>query len=186
VVIHDWSEASQGLPTLSPRNELGAGSLREGPGLAFVVKNDTGMTIPPYLLPGRFSDYARLLLKRWRDILVELARLAGRTEPFTLGFYISAELEAAHERSDGHGDILYVNPVEVTQNPGGSRCLRKRWKFTAPGNWKLLATAIHEWTHFEGFRDHDEEFAGRATDLTSMVLQNRQRFARLFDRGGFR
>lgn len=155
-------------------------------GLEFIVKNDTGMVIPAYYLPDGFSSYARILVQRWRDILLELALLLGRREAFALGFYFSADLEAAHEKSSQYGHILYVNPVEIIRNPSGARSLCKRWRFDGLGNWKLLATALHEWTHLEGFADHDESFGCRLTDLTALALQNLKRFGRLFDRGGAR
>ena len=152
----------------------------------FVVKNDTGLVIPAYYLPENFGRYAQLLVHRWRDILVELARLLAHREPFAIGFYFSEGLEAAHEKSQNYGHVVYVNPIAVTHNPGGSRSFAKRWKFDAAGNWRLLATALHEFCHLEGFGPHNEEFACRLSDLTALVLQNLKRFGRLFDRGGGR
>ena len=38
----------------------------------------------------------------------------------------------------------------------------------------------------EGSGPHNEEFACRLSDLTTLVLQNLKRFGRLFDRGGGR
>lgn len=153
-------------------------------GLEFIVKNDTGMAIPAYYLPDGFSAYARILVQRWRDILLGLALLLGRREAFALGFFFSADLEAAHEKNSHYGHILYVNPVGVVRGPSGARSLCKRWRFDAAGCWKLLATALHEWTHLEGYADHDEAFSSRLTDVTALVLQNLKRFGRLFDRGG--
>ena len=152
----------------------------------FVVKNDTGLVIPAYYLPENFGRYAQLLVQRWRDILVELARLLAHREPFAIGFYFSADMEAAHEKSQNYGHIVYINPIEVTHNPGGSRSFAKRWKFDAAGNWRLLATALHEFCHLEGYGPHNEEFACRLSDLTALVLQNLKRFGRTFDRGGGR
>jgi hypothetical protein len=161
-------------------------SFRHLCGLEFLLKNDTGLALPRHFMPEGFGAYAQRLLGRWRDVLLELARLTARHEPFTLGFFISADLDAAYEQSDAHGHVLYVNPAVVTQNPGGSRSLARRWKFDAKGCWQLLATAIHEWVHREGHSGHDETFAGRQTDLTTLVLQNLKRFGRLFDRGGMK
>jgi hypothetical protein len=153
------------------------------PPFEFVAKNDTGMAIPSFYLPEAFSAYSRMLVRCWASILLEMAALSGRQEAFALGFYFSAELEAAHEESRDYGHILFVNPIIVTDNTGGSRSLRRRWKFNASGRWQLVATALHEWIHFEGFRDHNEDYSTRLSDLTAIVLQNVKRFGRLFNSG---
>jgi len=195
--VHNEAQAGQGLETILLRarcssegtTALGASTQAvTGPSaaaaMAFIIKNDTGLRIPRYFLPEGFGGYAQRLLSRWRDILLELARLTGRDEEFSLGFYFAADLEAAYERGQRWGHIVYVNPAVVRQQPGRPRSFAKRWKFDARGNWQLLATAIHEWCHLEGFGGHDEAFACRQTDLTTLVLQHLKRFGRLFDRGG--
>ena len=147
---------------------------------AFYSKNETGMKIPAWFLPGELmSGYSRALIGRWGALLAELATLTGRTEPFAIGFIFSEETEAEYEQRDGQR-IVYVNPAVIERKAGRSRTLKNRWKFSAAGNWQLLATAIHEWTHFLGRRIHDEDFAGSQTELTGKVLANRTKFSRHF------
>lgn len=154
----------------------------------FHIKNETGLKIPEWFKPDTFSDYSKRLVSNWISLLVELAVLTGLKKKFAVGFCFNEAGETGDGESEGEYEVVngqnvvFVNPATITNQRGKPRQIKTKWKFSANGNWELLALAIHEFVHLEFGHGttHDEEFAGRQTDLTALVLQNRTLFGRHF------
>ena len=130
----------------------------------FHVRSEIEGKVPAWYFPGTFSENSKRLVSNWIAVLVEMAVLTGSQHPFSVGFVFDPEVEGLHEREQGHS-VLYVAPALIVKQQGKARQLKTRWKFDSVGNWRLLALAAHEWTHFEGFASHDENFSNRLTDL---------------------
>ena len=145
----------------------------------FFLKSEIGGKIPSWFLPGGFSDNSKRLITNWIGLLVELASITGLKKVFSIGFIFDPDCEGQYERENGE-DVVYVSPVDIVQKEGMPRQLKVRWKFDAAGNWRLLALALHEFCHLEGYSSHDEDYAGRLTDLFAIALQNRTRLSRHF------
>lgn len=148
----------------------------------FIIKNETGMEIPGYFLPEQpeFSVYSQKLVRIWGRLLLELHQLLNHSACFAIGFLFDEDNEAEFE--DGRfGPVYYINPsVVVRQQLSGSRSLRKRFKLTE--RHRLLAIAVHEIVHGLGYYRHDEEYAGRLTDVMGVVMANLRRFNKCFVR----
>ena len=145
----------------------------------FFLKSEIGGKIPSWFLPNGFSDNSKRLITTWIGLLVELAAITGLKKTFSIGFIFDPEVEGQYERENGE-DVVYVSPATIVEKPGMPRQLKVKWKFNAAGNWTLLALALHEFCHLEGYSSHDEDYAGRLTDLFALVLQNRTRLSRHF------
>lgn len=143
----------------------------------FIVKNETEMVVPDCYLPAseQFGHYSQRLARTWGNLLLELHKMLDLESTFAIGFVISADSIAQHEKSSEFGTVYYVNPAEVVkQQSSESKSLRRRWKLTDRG--ALLATAIHEVVHGMGFSAHDESYAAMLTEVMGQVFQQRQRF----------
>ena len=145
----------------------------------FYLKSEVGGTIPSRFLPHSFSANSRRLISSWISLLVELASLTKLDKSFSVGFIFDKDSLAQYER-EGDRHVVYINPAKLIQETGKARQLHTRWKFDAAGNWELLATAVHEFCHLEGYGRHDQDYANRLTDLMSLVLANRARFSKYF------
>lgn len=154
-------------------------------GLDFVLKDEVGLRIPDYYLPGTMGAYGRGLLSRWVTCLSELGSVLKCSTPFSVGFLFSEDTLAQHESTPELGHVLYVNPVKITGGDGKPRTMTKAHSLDAAGSWRILGTAVHEFVHLMVDNPyHDEDFAGRLDDAFTEVLRNHKRFARLFNRGG--
>ena len=121
-----------------------------------------------------FSDHAHWLVKAWAGCLVELHARSEVDHKFSVGFVLSEEVEAEFEKSPEYGIVYYLNPCVI-----GKRSISRRWKKTNRG--QIAAVAAHEFVHGGlGLSYHGEEFAGRLTDVTGMVLNHWRLFARHF------
>lgn len=143
----------------------------------FIVKNETEMVVPDCYLPAseQFGHYSQRLARTWGNLLLELHKMLDLESTFAIGFVISADSIAQHEKSTEFGTVYYVNPAEIVkQQSSESKSLRRRWKLTDRG--QLLATAIHEVVHGMGFSAHDESYAAMLTEVMGQVFQQRQRF----------
>ena len=147
----------------------------------FIVKNTTGMEIPTHYLPSEFSDYSRRLTRIWISVMLALHDLFNKQATFSVGF-IFDEDRAAEFESGAYGDVYYINPIQIVkQDNNNSRSMAKRWKFTPAGRWAILSKALHEYVHGAvGLHGHDELYSSHLTELTGVVLKERQRFNRCF------
>lgn len=145
----------------------------------FVIKNVTGMEIPSYFLPEQpeFSVYSQKLIRIWGMLLLELHQLLDHSASFAIGFLFDEDSEAEYEVGR-FGSVYYINPAVVTRQQSGSRSLRKRFKLTE--RHRLLSIAVHEIVHGLGYSHHNEEYAGRLTDVMALVMANLRRFNKCF------
>lgn len=141
----------------------------------FFLKSTLGVKIPAYFKPDEFSNYSKMLLDRWVGLLMLIADITDYQEPFSVGFLFDTDNRAEVETTSEHGRIVYVNPVAVNEK---TKSLSNYWGFTSAGNWELLSTAIHEFVHLTGYSDHDEQYANRLTETTTVVFKNLKRFRR--------
>lgn len=143
----------------------------------FIVKNTTGMDIPIHYLPSDFSDYSKRLARVWIATLLALHDLFNKEVTFSVGFIFDEDRDAEFERGV-YGDVYYINPIKIVkQDNTNSRSMAKRWKFTSAGRWAIVADALHEFVHGAvGLHGHDELYSSSLTELTGVVLKERQRF----------
>lgn len=154
--------------------------LRSMLGHEFIIMNNLGMQIPNYYEPGTFSTYSTKLVRYWTRILLQLWEMREHDTPFSVGFVFDTDCEAMHKKENGK-HIFFINPIKVVeQNASKSRSLKARWSFTPEGKWKLFADAVHEYAHFLGHSQHDEDFAAQLTDLLGWSTYNRDKFNKCF------
>lgn len=132
----------------------------------FYLRNELDQKIPDKVIPGTFSKNSVWLINVWAAVLVEIATLAKNNEPFSIGFVFSDEAAAQYEYSYPD-NILYVNPLTEDHKN----------RFSSKNVWDLVAAAVHEYCHLEGYTRHDEKYATRLTDLMGIVLANRSKIS---------
>ena len=155
----------------------------------FVVQNLTNYKLHKKFFPSTFSEQVRILASLWTNA-VKNALLAvsdnGMTPiAFSVGFVFERESEdmalAMHEKCWEVGHIFYINPAICAGGTGE----RSGWglRYPRPKSREvrnaLQAMALHEVTHCQGFRSHDELFAARLT-------RNVEQFFDYVGRKGFR
>lgn len=141
----------------------------------FYLRNEVGMSIPPRYRPNdEMSFYSRRLVKKWAFYLLQLHQLFKRSARFSVGFVFSEDAEALYEACSERGVVYYINPVKIVkQRNSNSRSLKNR--FSSREDSLLLMTALHEFVH--GICEyHDEEYAGKLTEMAAVVFKNRKLF----------
>lgn len=136
----------------------------------FYLKSDLDIEIPAKYFPDTLSKNSKQLLEVWAKLLVELATLTNSYRCFSIGFVFSETSIAEYECFEGN-HIIYINPAKLEDGN-----LLNRW--TAKNHWDLVSSAIHEFVHLEGYHSHNEEYAGRLTNLMSLVMENLTKFRR--------
>jgi hypothetical protein len=145
-------------------------------GSNFLIKNETDLKIPNYYDPGsgQFSTYSTKLVRIWGRIMVEMHRLFDHEAEFSVGFVFDDSTEAEFESGD-YGKVYFLNPCKIVeQSSSYSKSFKKRFKLTERD--RLIVLGLHEFIHGLGFQWHGEEYAGKLTDLASIVMKNRKRF----------
>lgn len=147
----------------------------------FIVKNNAHMQIPMHYLPSNFSDYSLKLATIWTKLMLSLHELFNKQREFSVGFIFDPDVEAEYERGE-YGDVYFISPTSIIkQDSSNSRSMAKRWKFNPSGRWALLSRALHEFVHgAAGMSGHGEDYSSTLTDLTGVVLKERQRFNKCF------
>lgn len=146
----------------------------------FVLKNDTGLKIPEWFTPDGFSDYSKRLIWRWMGCLVTLADVYGVTKPFSVGFIFTEEPVEAEWEKDAEGETIYVKAADVVRHPGRSPVIKAKWSLTGNAIWDLVSYAAHEFVHMLGYGTHDENYAGKLTEVLATCLRERTRLAKVF------
>lgn len=142
----------------------------------FVIKNETDLQIPNYYLPDsqEFSQYSQKLVRIWGRLLVELHRLFEHEADFAIGYIFDESAEAEYEVGD-YGKVYYLNPAKVVEQLcSSSKSFKKRFKLTERN--RLLSIALHEFVHGIGYGPHNEDYAGKLTDMLAVVMDERKRF----------
>ncbi len=143
----------------------------------FILKNETTLKIPDYYQPDsdQFGTYGKKLARMWGRLVLELHRMYSLEQEFAIGFVFSDDAEAQYEKTREYGVVYYLNPAEIaTQKNSESKSLRKRFALTERD--RVLAIAVHEFVHGLGFSGHDENYAGKLTDVFARVMKERKRF----------
>ena len=144
---------------------------RSACGHEFLIKNTTGLKVPEHYLPGSFSAYSLRLVELWRKCLLELHAIFGKGDTFSIGFLFDAENAAECESTSKFGKVLYINPaVIVSQKESQSRSLKRRWNFTSAGKYAIMAIALHEYVHADGYNGHNEEYSSQLTTLQGVLM----------------
>lgn len=148
----------------------------------FVIKNTTGMVIPLHYRPEEFSEYSEKLTKIWSRVMLALHDLFGKEATFSVGFIFDESREAEYECTHEYSKVYYINPISIVkQDNSNSRSMSKRWKFNAAGRWAIVADALHEFVHGTmGLSAHDECYSSTLTQMTGVILRERQKFNRCF------
>jgi hypothetical protein len=167
-----FSDSGAGIrDVVQARHEEPAGVLA----MEFIIKNCMARRdVPKEFDPGSnaFSDHAHWLAEAWAKCLLELHRAFGIHDAFSVGFLFSEEIEAEFEKSSEYGRVYFVNPL----------CYSKRGhrrRFSKSEKHRLIALAAHEFVHgaFDLGR-HDEEYAGKLTEVLGIVLKHVRKFNR--------
>lgn len=148
-------------------------------GHSFILKNETGMTIPNHFTPEEFSDYSKKLVKCWAKCMMKLHEVLEVSDDFSVGFVFSESCEAEAENAD-YGRVYYINPAQVVQQRHSqSRSFRKRFKLTE--RHRILSIAAHEMVH-GGFQlgPHNEEYANKLTDVFGIIMARIKDFNECF------
>jgi len=142
----------------------------------FVIKNETDLVVPEYYKPDseEFSTYSKKLARIWGRLMLQLHRTFEHEASFAIGFIFSDDTVAEYEEGD-YGKIYYLAAAEVVEQRGTySKSWKKRFKLTDRN--RMLSLALHEFVHGLGYDIHDEEYAGKLTDMLSKVLDRRKDF----------
>ncbi len=142
-------------------------------GPQFILKNTTGMKTPVHYTPGeKFSQYSRELVRSWTALLLKLHQLSDVGGEFSVGFVLDDENEAEHE-TGVWGRVYYVNPTKVAESEGGRRSISPRFSSAWQGRHELISLAAHEFVHGAwDLKEHDEDYAGKLTDVMALVLRH--------------
>lgn len=143
----------------------------------FILKNETTLAIPLYYHPGlkEFGAYGKKLARIWGRLVLELHQMLGLETEFGIGFVFSEDVEAQYEKTSEYGTVYYLNPAKIVEQVGSSS---KSWKkrFALTERDRILAIAVHEVVHGLGYSSHNEEYAGKLTDVFAQVMKERKRF----------
>lgn len=178
-VYHENVDAGPGIHAAAYTTSFSAPAPRRQVatlGTEFILKNETDLKVPAHFDPGsgEFSSHSMKLTRIWGRIMVELHRLFDVEAEFSIGFIMSEDCEAEYEEGT-YGKVYYLNPAEVVeQKSSASKSFRKRWALTDRD--ELIMTGLHEFVHGLGKSQHDEQYAGKLTDMAAKVMKNRKRF----------
>jgi len=143
----------------------------------FVIKNETDLVVPTYYRPDEadFSSYSRKLARIWGRLMLQLHRTFDHEADFAIGFIFPEDETEAEFEEGRFGRVYYIAPaLLVEQSTTYSKSWKKRFALTERN--RVLSVAVHEFVHGLGFGTHDEEYAGKLTDLMAKVMDNRKDF----------
>jgi len=159
----------QGGMKLIPVSKEDVATVTLGP--EFILKNATGMKTPVRYVPGEhFSNHSKELVLAWTAVLLKLYQLHNVSGEFSVGFVFDDESEAEHE-TGVYGRVYYLNPAKIVET-NGRRCMEARYTSAWSNRHNLIALACHEFVHGLGFKDHDEDYASKLTDVTQMAMKH--------------
>jgi hypothetical protein len=161
--------AEGGIRLVVQSKEDAPGTVSVGP--QFILKNSAGVKAPCWMVPGeRFSGTSRDLVRAWTGILLKLHQVCNRGGEFSVGFVLDEESEAEHERGV-YGQVYYLNPAKVSAD--GKRSVSSRYAGAWQDRHTLISLALHEFVHGAyGLAEHDEDYAGKLTDVTATALRH--------------
>jgi len=150
-------------------------------GTDFVIKNETDLVVPKHFDPGsrQFSSYSAKLVRVWGRLMLQMHKLFGHEDSFSVGFIFDegdiSVTEAQFEDSCSFGKVYYLNPaIVVEQKYSYSKSFKKRFKLTDRD--RLISIAAHEFVHGLGYGWHDESYANELTNILAQVMKHRKKF----------
>lgn len=128
-----------------------------------------------------------ILLRAWTEACKFGLNVLGEFHPFGVGFVMmldgmtSQPVLGAYKRHDGT-DWLMINPLKFDRGRYDYEAHEHVWTSagdrldlsTDEGVEELCSTAVHEITHLQGFKDHDQGFASQLTQ--NMKIAHRGMF----------
>lgn len=141
--------------------------------MAFVIKNETGRVVPKDWRPDsdKFSKHAYKMATIWARLMTVMHRIFEADEEFTIGFIFSDHCLAQYELTPEHGKCYFINPVKYVDGRWN-----KRYNYSpSAGRFDLnqiAISALHELVHGMGYSDHDEDYAGKLTDMSGVLLNH--------------
>jgi hypothetical protein len=125
-----------------------------------------GHEIPKRFLPGTWDKKSIKMMAQWCALIKFVGEVTGYNGPITPGWVFSPGVAAMHKRGYILINPLYIDEktFEVTDRLDGSG---------ASSDWhSMVLSAIHEFTHAHGCRNHNAKFIGRMSIYTGMVMDN--------------
>lgn len=148
-------------------------------GPQFILKNCSGMKTPVRFVPGeKFAKGSKELVLSWTALLLKLYQLHNVSGEFSVGFVIDEESEAEHEMSSTYGRVYYINPTKMIESEGKRR-LETRYDSVWGDRFRIISTAAHEFVHGLGFKEHDEDYSSKLTEVMEVVLQHMEELSAL-------
>lgn len=153
-------------------------SITVGP--QFIIKNTTGRKTPAACLPGEsFSKVNRELVRAWTGLLLKLHQLTGLAGEFSVGFCLDEENEAEHEVGP-FGRSYLLNPLTPVEVEDGKVKMVNRFTSAWADRFTLISLAAHEFVHGAcGLAQHDEDYAGKLTEVMTVVTANLDQLTRI-------
>ncbi len=138
-------------------------------GTEFILKNTSGRNIPKRFIPGdTFANSSKHLVVAWTGVLLKLHQLCNVSGEFSVGFVFDDETIAQHEQGI-YGKVYYINPLKTA----------KAWAC----RHDLISSAAHEIVHGAyGIKEHDEDYAGKLTEVMAAALKGARDLERLCKR----
>lgn len=152
-------------------------------GHEFILKNATGMVTPAYHTPGdQFSSYSKDLIRCWVAALLKLYAIHGISGEFSVGFVFDDDSVAEFEHGV-YGNVYYINPTRTVCQRKNTACRSFKSRYT--GAWtnrfEILSVAAHEFVHGAfGLKEHDEDYAGKLTEVISKVIEHAKELTPIF------
>ena len=108
--------------------------------------------------------------------LYELHDMEGA---FSIGFIFDEGCKAECEQSDEYGLVYYLSPAEIVKNQKyGSRSFKARFSSAWTNRFEIMSLAAHEFVHGAfGIGMHTEDFAGKLTEVTAVLIANVKDFS---------
>jgi len=146
----------------------------------FILKNEAKRAVPVRYDPSSeaFCTHGRRLAEIWAKVLWQIHQTLGHDAQFSIGFVFSDDTEAQYEQGD-YGRVYLINPCRHT----GSSYVKR---FATTEKHRIIAVAVHEAVHGMGLGRHDEDYAGKLTDVMGPIMKDvaRGRFRWCFATGG--
>jgi hypothetical protein len=151
----------------------------------FLFQNISPWTMPKALHPESMGKKYHEVLRVWTEICRFILVQFGINRPFGVGWIFDAEYDvrngresviaAAYKKHEGI-DWLLLNPVKI--NVSG---WEPNFEFSTVGDvfnlsdersvQELVALAVHEITHMQGFLSHTDSYASALTDNMKVIFR---------------
>ena len=129
------------------------------------------MKTPVRYVPGEdFSNHSKEIVLAWTAVLLKLYQITNTSGEFSVGFVFDEESEAEHE-TGVYGRVYYISPARIVETKG-RRVMEARYTSAWSNRHELIALACHEFVHGVGFKDHDEDYSSKLTEVTMVAMKN--------------